>query len=292
MRYRRAVLTLLAAVLLALPAAAAHYSDFYVIPVAGHVPGVNDTFFRSDIAIHNFQDTPITVDMALVESGIGLTNNVFAIGDPVTVAARGSVLLEDVLDGYRGMESVLGSILIGADKPFAVVSRAFTNAEDGGTYGQTIPAVADFLDNVSGVTDPAMARAWIPGARSDSEFRTNIGFVAGSGDSSSESLAVKVRLYDQSGGSLGTETFLLPGGTFNHTQFNTSVITGETFTVAGVEITIPSGNGAVIPYISVVDNETGDGWFVLGTFPPNQPAGKTGQMSEFRQLFDQVMRDR
>lgn len=292
MRYGKTVLTLLTAVLLALPAAAAHYSDFYVIPIAGHVPGVNDTFYRSDVAIYNFQDTAITVNMALVESGLGLTNNVSAIGEPVMVPANGSVLLEDVLEGYRGLESVLGSILIGADQPFAVVSRAFTNREDGGTYGQTVPAVDGFLEDVSGVTDPAVARAWIPGARSNSQYRTNIGFVAGSGDSSSESLAVKVELYDQSGDSLGSETFLLPGGSFNHTQFNTSVITGQTFTVAGVEVTIPSGNGAVIPYISVVDNETGDGGFILGTFPPNQSAGKTGQMSQFRQLFDQVMSDR
>ncbi|MDX1582143.1 MAG: hypothetical protein R3338_00925, partial [Thermoanaerobaculia bacterium] len=141
MRYIRTILTLLAAMTLALPVAAGHYSDFYVIPVAGHVPGANDTFFRSDVAIQNFQDTPITVEMVLVESGLGISNNVFPVGDPVTVPASGSILLEDVLNGYRGMDQVIGSIMIGADQPFAVVSRAFTNDEEGGTYGQSIPGV-------------------------------------------------------------------------------------------------------------------------------------------------------
>lgn len=292
MRSGKIILTLIAIVALALPAAAAHYSDFYVIPVAGHLPGAHDTFFRSDIAIYNFQESPITVDMALIGSGIGLTNNVFPIGDPVTVPANGSVLLQDVLSDYRGMESVLGSILIGADKPFAVVSRAFTNAEDGGTFGQSIPTVQDFLDNASGMTDLATAAAWVPGARSDAEFRTNIGFVAGSNDISGGPLTVDVQMYDQSGGSLGVETFSVPSGAFNHRHFNTAMITGQTFTVAGVEMEITQGNGVIIPYISVVDNRTGDGWFVLGTFPPSSMAGKTAPVSELRQLFDRVIAER
>lgn len=292
MRHGKIILTLIAAVVLALPAAAAHYSDFYVIPVAGHLPGANDTFWRSDIAIYNFQESMITVNMALIESGLGVTNNVFPIGDPVTVPANGSVLLQDVLADYRGMDSILGSILIGADQPFAVVSRAFTTEADGGMLSQSVPAVQDFIDNALGMTDLATAAAWIPGAQSDADFRTNIGFVAGSNDSSGGPLTVEVKMYNQSGSSLGTETFSIPPGAFNHTHFNTSRITGQTFTLAGVEMDITQGDGVVIPYITVVNNRTGDGWFILGTFPPNTMAGKTAELSELRQLFNRVIADR
>lgn len=292
MRHTKILLSLMATVLLALPAAAAHYADFYVIPVAGHVPGAFDTLFRSDVMIQNFQETPITVEMAFVESGTGISGNVYPLGEPMTIPANGSMLLEDALEDYRGMSSVIGSILIGADKPFAVTSRAYTMDENG-SYGQTVPAVADFIDDLAGDTNNATATAYIPGARSDGEFRTNIGMVAGSNGMSGMPLTVEVRLFDQSGDNLGSTEVVVMAGAINHTQFNTSTITNATFEIAGVEMRIVSGDGEVVPYISVVDNESGDGMFVLGTFPNNSAmAAKTSTVSVFREMFDRVRTDR
>lgn len=292
MRDKNTILTFILALLLALPAAAAHYSDFYVIPVAGHVQGAFDTPFRSEVMIQNIQDTPITVDMAFIESGPGISSNVFPLGEPVTVPARGSVLLRDVLDGYRGSDSAMGSILIGADAPFAVTSRVYTPDGAGGEFGTTVPAVPDFIEDVTGVTDDAMAIAYIPGARSNAEFRTNVGLVAGANTLSGEPMTVEIQLYAESGALLGVREVSVLPGSFNHTQFNTRLMTGATFTIGGVRMRITSGDGDVIPYIAVVNNGTGDGTFVLGRFPRNRPAGKSAQLSTFRAIFEQMRADR
>src|SRR5687768_9239977 len=107
---------------LALPLAASTFSDFYVIPAAGHVGGLLGESWRSDVTIHNFQSTPITVEMELVETGVRVFDNVHPIlvdgASKITIAPGATRTVEDVLNQHRGGAEALGAILIGADKPF------------------------------------------------------------------------------------------------------------------------------------------------------------------------------
>src|SRR5947208_2523932 len=104
------------------------YSDTYVIPVASHTAGAFGTMWASDLAINNFQSSPLTAQIVVVESGENTADNVFAlasssISGSVTVPANSTVLLKDVLKGHRGLQSVAGALIVGAGAPFAITSR-------------------------------------------------------------------------------------------------------------------------------------------------------------------------
>lgn len=283
---------LAAAVALLLASSAAyanHYSDFYVLPVAAHTNGVNGTRWMTDIAIQNFQSTPLAVELALIESGEGSTDNIFPIGGTVSVPANGSVMLSDVLGNHRGLTSVAGAILIGSDRPFAVTSRTYSMTPDGNTIGQTVPPVRDFIDNTFGQTDPATAVAYVPGIVDNAKFRSNLGAVLGNGSASSD-LVVTVTLRGANGASAGTRIITVSPGNFTHLQFNArSVLGSAAMDIGSAEFRITSGSGAVVPYASVIDNATADAVFVSGVFPNNNTGvSSMAADSIFRKLLVRV----
>ncbi len=293
------LLSAAAMLLLAAAVHANHYSDFYVLPAAAHTTGVNGTRWMSDVAVQNFQSTPLTVQLAIIESGEGTSDNVFPIATgaasaSVRVPANGSVLLRDVLNGHRGLSSVTGAILIGSDRPFAVTSRTFSMTPDGNTIGQTVPPARDFVDNTVGDTDLATAVAYVPGIIDNASFRTNLGAVIGNGSATSD-LVLNVTVRTADGTSAGTRTITVAPGNFTHLQFNVrSMIGTRSMDIGSAEFRITAGNGAVVPYASVIDNRTADAVFVSGVFPNNTAA--TGPFtaavpaggSLFRALLDRT----
>lgn len=288
----RTALTLLT-LFVAAPLLAAGSSDLYLVPVASHVSGANGTFWVSDVAIHNFQSAPLTVQLLFIESGQGSDENVANLvsdvlpDGSVTVPAGGNVLLRDVLRGFDGQtDGLLGAIIVAADLPFAVTSRAYSETPSGGSVGQTVPPVQDFLDNTVGNTDNATAVAYVPGLASSARFRTNLGFVAGGGTSG---LTVTATLRGANGTSLGTRSFTIAPSTFTHVQFPAASISATPFDAGSAEFRITAGDGAVAPYASIVDNTTASAAFVNGTFPPNTTFGGT---TIFRRLVQRMLADR
>ena len=294
----RIVSAVVALLISAAAARADHYADFYVIPAAAHTTGVNGTLWMSDVAIQNFQATPLTVQLAVIESGEGNLDNVFpvmasAASESVTIPARGSVLLKDILRNHRGLANVTGAILVGSDRPFAVTSRTFSMTPDGNTIGQTVPPVRDFIDNTIGDTDLATAVAYVPGLIDNAAFRTNLGAVIGNGSPTSD-VSVTVTVRDAAGTVAGSRVINVAPGSFTHVQFNArSLIGARSIDIGSAEFRITSGSGAVVPYASVVDNGTADAVFVAGVFPDNNTASgslaaATSGGSIFRALLDRV----
>jgi hypothetical protein len=268
-------------------------SDFYVIPVASHTPGVNGQVWMSDVAIQNIQTTAINVQLVVIESGEGNSDNVFplttdTVNGSISVPAGGSVLLKDILNGYRGRTSTTASILVGADQPFAITSRSYVTEGDGSMVGQTVVPVSGFIDSTISRTDPT-ARAFLPGLVSNAAFRTNLGFVAGNSSASGETMAVTVTLRNAAGAVIGTRLFAIPDGNFEQVQFGVTSISTSQFDVGSASFAVTQGNGSVVPYASVVDNRTSDASFILGQFPANTQLLSTPSLpSLMRQLFDRT----
>ncbi len=292
---RKLLLVLLVAFLIIPSLAAAPYSSFYVLPVAGRTAGAFGTMWISDVAIQNFQSSPMDVSFVFIASGEGDPNNVSLLVVPgtqgatkVTVPAGGSVLIKDVLSAIAPAGTNLtGAIMVGADKPFAMTSRAY-NASTG--VGQGVTPAPDFLDNTLGRTDNANAVAFVPGLISNAAFRSNLGFVAGTPNGTTP-MAVSVTIRGADGTVLGTpRTFIVPPGALEHIQFGASAIASRTWDIAAAEFRIVSGSGAVVPYGSIIDNVTADGIFVLGTFPPNLASGKSALPSVFEDFFVRLTR--
>ena len=247
---------------------AGQYSDLYVIPVAGHVTGADGSTWMSDVAIQNIQSTPLTVQLVVIESGEGIPENITplatSIGSSITIPANGTRILRDALNGHRGLSQTIGAILVGADRPFAVSSRAYNANAAGATQGQSVAPLRDFLDITLATSDLSNATAYVAGLTSNSHYRTNLGFVAGSAASG---LTLEVTLRGADGSTLGTRRFTIPPNSFEHVQFSSTSITNQTFDEASATYRIVSGSGTVGPYASVVDALSGAAFFIGGQFP-------------------------
>jgi hypothetical protein len=252
---------------------ASEYSSLYVLPVASHTSGVNGTQWRTDVAIQNFQSSPITVQLLFIESGFAGTENIGNLATPavpngtITVPANGSVIVKDIVNGYQGKsEGIIGSIVASADKEFAMTSRVYNTGGGAGTFGQTVAPVRDLLESSQGSTDLTTAVAYIPGLTSNSSFRTNLGFVAGAGPNG---MTINAKLRGADGTELGNTSFSVAANAFQHLQFSTSLLSATSFDAGSAEFRITAGSGAVAPYASVTDNLSGDSVFINGLFPPN-----------------------
>jgi hypothetical protein len=153
---------------------------------------------------------------------------------------------------------------------------------NGGSYGQTVPPVRDFIDNTLGDTSNPGAVAYVPGVLHNAAYRTNLGFVAGAG---ATGMVLEIRLKAADGATTGTRTFSIPPNRFAHVQFAASTLTSALIDAGAAEYRITGGDGAVAPYASVVDNVSQDAVFIPSIFPPNAPFAKVGQGdSVFRRL--------
>lgn len=231
-------------------ASAAQFRDFYVIPVAAHAPGAKGTSWRTDVAIQNIQKTPVTVEMALVETGEGVPDNIAPVGSSVTVPPGATVMLPDVLNNYRGRPSASGALLVGGDETFAITSRTY-NQTPAGTLGQTVSASGDVATDG---TDDA-STLFIPGLIQNSAFRTNLGLVM---SAVNKPLTVSVTVNG------GSRTFTVQPGVTTHVQFPVTAVSSSSFDAGGAVVHIVDGTGTVVAYGSIVDNGTGDASFVSG----------------------------
>ncbi|HUP49303.1 MAG TPA: hypothetical protein VNA04_10985 [Thermoanaerobaculia bacterium] len=278
----RVALHILVLMILPALAPATHLGDLYVIPVAGHVRGAHKSLWQTDIAIHNFQSTPITVELAVAESGEGAAGNFFPVtiagGATVTIPAGGSRILTDVLNDHRGRTDTIGALIVAADAPFAVTSRTYSVDSTGArTVGLTVPPTQEFLSTPAGA-------AFVPGLVSNTRFRTSIGFTAAA--SAGAPLVVQVTLLGRDGSTLGSRSFTVPGGAVNHVQFGSATLSAAPFEEGTAVVRILSGPGDVVAYGSVVENSTNQAVFISGVVPG--PMNPTITGSTFATLFGQI----
>lgn len=298
MRKLRILLVATLALVVSGAAYANHYSDTYVIPIAGHTAGLGGSLWMSDVAITNFSTTPLTVQIIVVEAGeSNFSDNIFPLTTAtstgsVTVAANTTVLLRDILSGHRGRQNVTGALILGGDKPFSVTSRVYNGGTGGNAVGTTVPPARDFFENSTGRSDNASV-VYLPGIVSNATTRTNIGFLAGTGSGAGASMTVEVTIKNAAGQTLGTRTVGIPPGNFVQTQFSVASITNTPFDVGSAEFRITSGLGTVVPYAAVIDNGSNSVAYVMGQFPPSTPLNTTSAFSQsiFRGLIDAMSRN-
>jgi hypothetical protein len=110
----------------------------FIIPAAGTGPGVNDSHWQSELTLHNTSASAVTAGLRFHDGG-GAKES-----DTVTVNARSTVTIADVVRTRFGRESATGAIEItvpdAAANKLAINSRTF-NTSSAGEFGQDIPAV-------------------------------------------------------------------------------------------------------------------------------------------------------
>ncbi len=238
------------AVLISSAAAAAEYSDLYIVPVAGHTGGALGTSWRSDVVLHNLQSVPITVEIVLVESGRSPSTEPLAIDAGLQLMPGETRILADVA-GSQGRD-ITGALIIGASLPFAVTSRIWAEGPAGRTLGQTVPPVA-----ISGTADAVNDVAVLASLMAGGGQRSNAGvFVA----ASHAPFVVEVAVLSAAGATLASQLIVVEEAGFVHRQLAISPMTGAMTAV----VRILEGEGIVVPYASIVDNITAEAVFVSG----------------------------
>ena len=234
---------------------AAQVNDTYVIPAAANVPGAFGTRWMTQFSVFNPQSYALKVSVVYVPTlgGKGLE----AL---VTVPANAVAFSDNILDDLFGLAGS-GALLVATfpeDNPgvandvisraFLVTSDTFNNAADG-TFGQTIPGVwAGLMDfKFDGIT--AIAH----GVRNISKqgWRANVGAV----NLGRTNVRLQVSVYDIDGNTiLNKAPFDIPP--MAHIQDGLPVQVDR----GSVEFFLddPSQQAVVFPYVSVIDQLSGD----------------------------------
>ncbi len=203
-----------------------------MVPVVAHLYGAGQTEFVSDLRLANPTEVAQHVTLIFTRSGADGTHDFSAVN--VQVPAGQTAVFDDVVSSAfhtlgSGSLEVLGDV--------RVLSRLYTRAPNGGTLAQYVRArLTSIPSSLFGLHIMAPAQ--------DGRSRVNVGIteVAGVGS--------QVRVHE-----LGIRSFLVDIPPFSHVQFPTS---------ASVVAVSASGAGGArfIPYLSQVDNTSGDAMFI------------------------------
>lgn len=215
-------------------------SSFY-LPVAGRTAGASGTFFVSDATVFNPNGaSDLVVDALYLPDG--RLDYHYA---RLVVPSERTLDLSDLI-AKTFHASGVGWVRFDVSDPSAVITSRTYNKQPIGTAGSFIPAATN-----QDATRVDMTRVFLQDWRSG--YRTNVGITEISGDGAD----VTVSAFDASGALAGQKTYQL--GPWTHIQVNGDPL----FQRAGrIEMTVTSG--AILGYLSTIDNGTGDAVYQAG----------------------------
>jgi PKD repeat protein len=214
-----------------------------MIGAVANALGGNNTNWKTEMAMINPFSTSISVQLSFLESG---KDNSSVTGMPITLRGGSSWRMQDVVQELFGRTNTFGALRIDGDALPIAISRTYNDQGNAGTYGQFIPA-----------------RPWTSGTgilfpiRSDDVYRANVGLVNWMDNAQT---ALIVFHSAETNGSECNHNFSVPP--FGHLQINdiASAMGCENINFGWIEIQ----NSGVMPYVSIVDNRTGDPICVMG----------------------------
>lgn len=219
----------------------------WIVPSSAHAPGAGGAFYTTDLLVASTGDSPATVAIRF------LGHDVDGRGGPVrtaTVPPGATLAFPDALARLFDVSAGYGALEVSASEGrIAVSSVTTTPSAGGGTFGQSVPAMAD-ADLVRAGTPRS-----IPGVREDAAFRTNL-ILANADD---DPLDVAVALVDARGFELGRRTYTLPPRGMTQVTRVTRDL-GVTADIAGARLHLSTSSpaGAFAAYASVIDAATND----------------------------------
>jgi hypothetical protein len=246
--------TLFLSLFLALPLAA-QVNDAYVIPAAANVPGAFGTHWLTRFSVFNPQSYKLRVSATFVPTG-GSRGDTATFDVPANAVAFSDNILDDLFG--RGGTGALLVATFPEDNPgvpndvlsraFLVTSDTFNDAQNG-TYGQTIPGVWAGLQDFA--TDGISAIAHGVRNLSSEGWRANVGAV----NLGRTNVRLRISVYDIDGNTiLSKAPFDIPP--MAHLQDGLPVQVDR----GSVEFFLddPSKSAVVFPYVSVIDQYSGD----------------------------------
>lgn len=233
----------------------------FFVPVVGKLTGARNEQFISDVRIINRSATPATVTIDFFAS------SATALPGPtstqvVTVPPNSQLVVNDIL-GTTFNTSGSGALRITSDQDVIVVSRILNDKRqgNGGTTGLFVPASSLDQTCSNGIL-PFLSSASPSDTANGAGFRTNVGWF----NPNAFAVTVTFTLRRNDGSVLGTETVTVPAysrlqeGIF---ELIDSVPESQR-RIDDYFVTYTATGGPVVVYAAVVDNHTGDGYYLTG----------------------------
>ncbi len=251
-----------------------------IIPAIAHAAGANQSQFKSDIRLTNTSLGAITYQLSWTPTRSNGTEK--GLATQLTVAGGDTKALNDIVRDFFGNgffgENAQGTLEIkplstggapSSSRTTVASSRTF-NVASNGTFGQFIPAIP-FGSFIGSLTSNANAKISLQQIASSAAYRTNLGFVEGSGEGAS----VLARLFDIAGNVVKEARFDLQP--FEHRQDNMATVFNlgsQQLSDGRVEVQVTSTGGKVSAYASVLDNKTSDPLLVFPVQPSEIAASR------------------
>ncbi|MFN2240243.1 MAG: hypothetical protein ABR524_12715 [Thermoanaerobaculia bacterium] len=293
---RRALSSLFLFFLLVAVPLSAQVSDVYIVPAAADTPGGAGTYWMTDFHVMNPQAYSLRGTLVFLPTGgpvgsafkfdiganetIGVDN---IVAEFDTTATTGSILVAVLPEDNPGLdpEDYFGLSLV-------LQTRTF-NTGPSGTLGQGIPgAITGLLDiELDGISALAtgIRNFGTPGV---SGFRTNIGAL----NLGQSSVTLQVTTFNADGDEVNSSPFILPPE--GHWQGQLPVTIDHGTVEFWVVDPAPNVDDFVFPYVSIVDNRTGDATYIepqLFAEPSDVAPFKTGGRTPTTPIrVDQVRR--
>jgi len=224
----------------------------YFIPAAALAAGLEGAFFQTDVDINNAGETMATYNFMWLPRGAN--NSDPAVSESFTLAAGASVRYENVLAEVFGFEpDVAGALAVSADSAsLGIMSRTYNvpTAKVAGTFGQAIPGIP-----ASNLITQNETRRIIFMSEND-DLRANLGCVNGVDDN----LPITIKLYNESGTLLGTETMSL--SPWSNNQIN-RIFSDYAPTNGYADVSSIKATAGYYCYGSVLDNGSSDPTTIL-----------------------------
>lgn len=223
----------------------------YLIPVAVHAKGQNNSVWRTDVQIYN-PDPNVSVSHPL----------------DMVATFKGNDYNLEMTKATFAYEDFLGRLLDHDDQGPVIITtknvtvapqiwtRTYNQDTQGGTFGQFIPAIRiDGNGGTGGSVDPS--NYYLSGLRHDDRYRTNVGFL----NPTLTAFNVTVTIYDERRLKLGEYTEMLQPFTLLQYPLK-SKESPTTFTLPAdapfsVKVTVPPGQW-VVAYASFIDGISND----------------------------------
>ncbi|MEO8218488.1 MAG: hypothetical protein ABI718_15540 [Acidobacteriota bacterium] len=225
---------------------------------AARTPGVNNSHWQTDIQLFNPSTFPFQVSI------YALGFNVAGKSITRVLAPRETLAIPDVLgpDGLNFGEGAAGALRITSQAPFLVAGRT-SNSDPTGVKPGTFSGYQK-----AGPFSPLMftlgSTAVLSGLEQSAQFRTNVGFLSGSGGAT-----LDLTLRDSLGAVALTKTIVLEGGVWRQNALP-DLFGKAAPTLSRLEIQVVSGS--IDTYASKIDNGTGDPVLIPAVPLPVVPA--------------------
>jgi hypothetical protein len=223
------------------------------IPAAARGAGQFESFWTTDVWIYHQGASGIH----LWFNPAGQDNT---SGQSVVVELNEAVVhLADIVGSVFETEGI-GSIHYLSDGPVTVISRTWTVAPEGGGYGQTIPGVPVGSASFAGAGQGGALRMLVD---QGSSARANLGIV----NVSPVALTAAVDIFTADGQEApGNSSFTVDLAPFDMTQIGdvlSRLPAGERNGLV-IRVAVASSDGAILAYLSEVDNTTNDASYQEG----------------------------